>query len=68
MDFPGCKKMVGNEALAEQHAADVTSLCRETGKKIPWPGKTSFHLAPFAANRARAGIHQISITTVALLT
>jgi tetratricopeptide (TPR) repeat protein len=30
------QKMVGNEALAEQHAAEATSLCREMGIK-PWP-------------------------------
>jgi class 3 adenylate cyclase/tetratricopeptide (TPR) repeat protein len=30
------QKMVGNETLAEQHAADATSLCREMGIK-PWP-------------------------------
>ncbi|WOD14710.1 hypothetical protein [Paraburkholderia kirstenboschensis] len=31
------QKMVGNEALAEQHAADATSLCREMGiKTMAW--------------------------------
>ncbi|MBB5423116.1 class 3 adenylate cyclase/tetratricopeptide (TPR) repeat protein [Paraburkholderia atlantica] len=31
------QKMVGNEALAEQHAADATSLCRAMGiKTIAW--------------------------------
>ncbi|MGF6808404.1 class 3 adenylate cyclase/tetratricopeptide (TPR) repeat protein [Paraburkholderia sp. Clong3] len=31
------QKMIGNEALAEQNAADATSLCREMGMK-PLPG------------------------------
>lgn len=31
------QRMVGNETLAEQHATDATSLCREMGIK-PWLG------------------------------
>ena len=67
MDSPGCKKIVGNEASAEQHVADATSLCRETGietQDVAEPDSTSHR---FAANHSRACLQQISITTVALL-